>query len=297
MHEEAGHPIPAGTRAGSFSRAVTVGKLQTASFGSKLLAPVTNLAYKWYARQLTAEVTSRPLPRHVAMILDGNRRFARNRGLPDIADGHRYGADKVSEVVKWCDELDIPVVTLWALSTDNLENRDPGEVGKLFEILTNQIEVLSRDASNGEVKRHVRAMGSLDLLPEHVRTRIEASRQKSPESGSRLLNIALAYGGRDEILDAFRQMLRVRGTSGEDALEIAERLSKEDLQAYLYAPDVPEPDLIIRTSGEARLGGFLLWQSVYSELYFCDALWPAFRRIDFLRAIRSFQARQRRFGQ
>ena len=134
------------------------------------------------------------------------------------------------------------------------------------------------------------------MLPEDLQRRIRRAEELTDKSGPHLLNVAVAYGGRDEVLDAFRRMLRAKSASGESALEIAEKLRNEDLQTYLYAPDMPEPDLIIRTSGEVRLSGFLLWQSVYSELYFCDAPWPAFRNIDFLRAIRSFQQRQRRYG-
>ncbi len=229
------------------------------------------------------------------MILDGNRRFARSSGLAEVTDGHRYGAGKVSEVVQWCDELSIPVVTLWALSTDNLR-RNPDELSKILDIFGDRFEILCRDLANGPGKRQVRIVGRMDLLPDNLRQQIEEAERRTASCGPHRLNIAVAYGGRDEILDAVKRMLRVRGAAGESATGVAERLSKEDLQPYLYAPDMPEPDLIIRTSGELRLGGFLMWQSVYSELYFCDAPWPAFRKIDFLRAIRSFQARQRRYG-
>jgi short-chain Z-isoprenyl diphosphate synthase len=232
------------------------------------------------------------------MILDGNRRFARRQGLEDVSDGHRFGADKVSEVVRWCNELRIPVVTLWGLSTDNL-GRDPEEVSRLLEIVGNRLDILSRD-SDDVVQRRVRVMGRLEMLPDELRQQIQQAEELNagpPRESEFLLNVAVAYGGRDEILDAFRQMLRAKGSSGESAFAIADGLSNDDLTPYLYAPDVPEPDLIIRTSGEVRLSGFLMWQSVYSELYFCDAPWPAFRKIDFLRAIRSFQARRRRFGQ
>ena len=260
-----------------------------------MLAPVTSAAYKWYAHHLMQEVRSYPLPTHVAMILDGNRRFAHDSGLLDLADGHRYGAEKVSEFVRWCDELSVPVVTLWALSTDNL-NRHPDELRKLFEVVRDRLKVLSRDQTNGSVGRRMRVLGRLELVPDDLRSQIEDAERETAGAGPHLLNVAVAYSGRDEILDAVSRMLRAKGSTGQSAVELADRLSKEDLQHYLYAPDVPEPDLIIRTSGEVRLGGFLLWQSIYSELYFCDAPWPAFRKIDFLRAIRSFQARERRYG-
>ena len=260
------------------------------------MAPLAAIVYRWYTRQLMAEVLSYPLPEHVAMILDGNRRFAARFGLPDVTDGHRHGASKVTEVVGWCDELSIPVVTLWGLSTDNLSERSPDEVDKIFEIVGDQLTSLTTDSTGRPAKRRVRAMGRRDLLPEVLRRQIEGAERQTASSGPNLLNVAVAYGGRDEILDAVKRMLVARDSSGASAGDIAKQLTVDDLQPFLYAPEVPEPDLIIRTSGEVRLSGFLLWQSVHSELYFCDVPWPVFRKIDFLRAIRSFQARTRRFG-
>ena len=229
------------------------------------------------------------------MILDGNRRYALRSGLTDRSEGHRHGARKVSEVVRWCDEVSIPVVTLWALSTDNLE-RDPDELNKLFGEVGDRLAILSNGETTGSTRRKVRAVGRLELLPEDLRHKIEEAQRRTSSHGPHMLNLAIAYGGRDEILDAVRRMLRARGAEGASAADIAEDLSAEDLQHHLYAPNIPEPDLIIRTSGELRLGGFLMWQSVHSELYFCDVPWPAFRKIDFLRAIRSFQQRDRRYG-
>lgn len=262
---------------------------------SPILSPVTSLAYQWYSSQLTAEVKSKTLPQHIALIADGNRRFARSMGLSEVAGGHRHGTEKVNQVVEWCDELAIPVVTLWILSTDNLD-RSQDEVDGLFSILRERLSSLWKDQEHSPIKRRVNVVGSLDLLPDDLREQVEETRQRTAEYGPHRLNVAIAYGGRDEILEAVQRMIRSRAANGETAEEIAEQLSSQDLQQYLYAPDVPEPDLIVRTSGEIRLGGFLLWQSVYSELYFCDAPWPAFRKIDFLRAIRSYQARQRRHG-
>jgi len=262
---------------------------------SPLLAPVSSLAYRWYAQQLKLEVVAKPLPKHVALIADGNRRFAKQLGLSETSDGHRYGAEKVNQVVEWCDELEIPVVTLWVLSTDNLD-RSADELEKFFDLLREQLASVSTGQSNRPLRRQVRAVGRLDLLPEDVRTGIEQAEHSTAQDGEHRLNIAIAYGGRDEILYAFKQMLKSRADKGESLEDIADNLSPEDIQPYLYAPDLPEPELIVRTSGEVRLGGFLLWQSVYSELYFSDALWPAFRKIDFLRAIRSYQQRDRRQG-
>jgi short-chain Z-isoprenyl diphosphate synthase len=158
------------------------------------------------------------------------------------------------------------------------------------------MESLGREAARGLVRRRIRAVGRLEVLSDRLRHQIEEAERATSSFGPHVLNVAVAYGGRDEILDAVKRLLRDRGASNESAEEISDGLSSEDLQPYMYAPDMPEPDLIIRTSGEVRLSGFLLWQSVYSELYFCDVPWPAFRKIDFLRAIRSYQARQRRHG-
>lgn len=260
-----------------------------------VVSPLSTLVYQWYTRRIMSEVKANPMPEHIAMILDGNRRFARRVGLPDLTDGHRYGAQKVREVIQWCNELEIPVVTLWGLSTDNLK-RPREELDKICQIVGDELATFCQDQSTFTLQRRIRAVGRSELLPEKLRAQIEEVERATASKGPWLLNVAVAYGGRDEILDAFKSMLHARGAAGESISAIVENLSIDDLQQYLYAPDAPQPDLIIRTSGEVRLSGFLLWQSVYSELYFCDALWPAFRKIDFLRAIRSFQARPRRFG-
>ena len=265
------------------------------TMGRRAAAPLLALVYRLYAWRLASYVLSRPLPQHMAMILDGNRRFARSQGLRDASEGYRYGASKVREVIGWCDELSIPVVTLWGLSTDNLQ-RAPEELGALFESLGDELEELGRETSGRAGGRRIRVVGRRELLPDQLRRQIDDVERRTASRGPAILNVAVAYGGRDEILDAVRRLLRTQGAAGDSALEIADTLSIEYLHPYLYAPDVPEPELIIRTSGEVRLSGFLLWQSVYSELYFCDAPWPAFRRIDFLRGIRSYQVRRRRFG-
>ena len=248
-----------------------------------------------YSNRLLAQVKQHPLPQHVAMILDGNRRFARLQGLSDVAEGHRIGADKADEVIQWCDELRIPVVTLWGLSTDNLK-RTPEELEKVFALVGAKLDQWLVDPANNPTKRQVNVIGRADNLSEDLRDKIKRVEEMTASAGPWQLNIAMGYGGRDEILDALRRLLLTRNEDGASLLEVADGLSVEEVRQHLYAPHVPEPDLIIRTSGEARLSGFLLWQSVYSELYFCDAFWPAFRKIDFLRALRSYQGRQRRYG-
>ena len=263
--------------------------------GRRAFEPLYILVYRVYAWHLASDVLKRPLPEHMAMILDGNRRFARSQGLSDPTEGYRYGASKVGEVIGWCDELSIPVVTLWGLSTDNLE-RSQEELSALFESLGDQLEELGRYTAGRPGGRRIQIVGRRELLPDQLRRQIDDVERLTASWGPGILNVAIAYGGRDEILDAVRRLLRTQGAAGDSVSDIADTLSTETLHPYLYAPDMPEPDLIIRTSGEVRLSGFLLWQSVYSELYFCDAPWPAFRQIDFLRGIRSYQVRRRRSG-
>ena len=256
--------------------------------------PAASLIYRWYTNRLLTDVRSHPVPEHVAIILDGNRRFALLNGMADRGDGHRYGAQKVSQVIQWCDELEIPVVTLWAFSTDNF-SRTPEELDKLFQVVNEKLDEF-REQKGAGANRRVRAVGRIEMLPEDTRERIRDVERLTASVRPWLLNVAVAYGGRAEIVDAFRRAVRSRADAGESAADIAESFSDADLTQNLYAPDVADPELIIRTSGELRLSGFLLWQSVHSELYFCDALWPAFRKLDLLRAIRSYQARHRRFG-
>jgi short-chain Z-isoprenyl diphosphate synthase len=252
------------------------------------------LAYGVYERRLEAGVRSGPLPHHVGVILDGNRRFARKHGLLSAAEGHRRGADKVEQLLGWCDELAIPVVTLWALSTDNFR-RDPAELQSIFELIEQKIAGLAERQGESR-RRRMRAVGRRELLPESTQAAIAKLEAESAGYGPHELIVAVGYGGREEITDAVRRLLADRIARGDSLEGIAGGLEPEEIGRYLYAADVPDPDLIIRTSGELRLSGFLLWQSAYSEYYFCDVFWPAFRRIDFLRAIRSYEQRQRRLG-
>lgn len=263
--------------------------------GAMSLRLLNSFIHGLYTNRLLAQIKQQPLPQHVAMILDGNRRFAKLQGLTDVAEGHRIGADKASEVIQWCDELKIPVVTLWGLSTDNLK-RTPEELEKVFALVGAKLDQWLTDPESSPTKRQVNVIGRADNLSEELRDKIKRVEEMTASAGPWQLNIAIGYGGRDEILDALRRLLLARSENGASLSEVADDLSVEEVRQHLYAPHVPEPDLIIRTSGETRLSGFLLWQSVYSELYFCDAFWPAFRKLDFLRALRSYQGRQRRYG-
>ena len=230
------------------------------------------------------------------MILDGNRRFARKAGRAEAAHGHRLGAENAQQLIGWCDDLEIPIVTLWALSIDNLR-RDADEIATIVSIIEEKVQDLGEAQSKARIPRRIRAVGRTDLLPASTQLAIAQVEEATAGNGPFEVIVAVAYGGREEITDAVRRLIADRIRAGDSLEGLAARLEPEELAGYLYAADIPDPDLIIRTSGELRLSGFLLWQSAYSEYYFCDVYWPEFRRIDFLRAIRSYANRERRIGQ
>jgi short-chain Z-isoprenyl diphosphate synthase len=253
-------------------------------------------AYRIYERRLLGQVRLGSVPRHVGIILDGNRRFGRERNLTDPRDVYAAGASKLDDVVDWCIELGIPAITVWVLSTDNL-GRAPEELSGILSAVESKLSVLARDPQTHRRRVRVRAVGRLELLPVETVAALRAAEASTREHDGMCLTIAVAYGGRQEITDAVRSVLQEclrRGGVLEDAIE---QMTPEAVGRHLYSPELPDPDLIIRTSGEIRLSGFLLWQSVHSEFYFADVLWPAFRKIDLLRAVRAFQQRNRRFGQ
>jgi short-chain Z-isoprenyl diphosphate synthase len=260
-----------------------------------LVATVTRPIYRLYGHRLLSQVMQRPPPRHVGIILDGNRRFGRLSGLVDPLQVYAHGAQKLDDLLNWCGELAIPAVTLWVCSTDNLE-RQPQEVAGILGALEMKLRALVDDPRIHRRRVRVQAIGRLDVLPESTLEAIHAAEQATAGYDTMLLSIAVAYGGREEIADAVREMLLEAMSSGVSLSEIVAGVSPERIGRHLYLADAPEPDLIIRTSGELRLSGFLLWQSAYSEFYFSDVLWPAFRKIDFLRAVRAFQQRKRRYG-
>jgi short-chain Z-isoprenyl diphosphate synthase len=227
----------------------------------------------------------------VALMLDGNRRWARDAGLDDVNDGHRVGAAKIKDLLRWCDDAGVEVVTLWLLSTDNL-SRPEAELAPLLRIIEGVVTDLARPQNPWTLN----IVGALDLLPGGTASVLkEAAIGTSGRPGVHV-NIAVAYGGRREIADAVRSMLHAHAASGRTLEEVAEVLDVEHIAEHLYTRGQPDPDLLIRTSGEQRLSGFLLWQSAHSEFYFCDAYWPDFRRVDFLRALRAYAARSRRYG-
>ncbi len=253
------------------------------------------LVYRFYEGRLEAEVRRGAIPHHVGVLPDGNRRFARTAGLANVGAGHRDGADNIERLITWCDELGIPVVTIWVLSTDNFQ-RPAAELDAIYEIVETRVEALAEQQRHAALPRRIRAVGRRDLLPTSTVEAIERVERSTAGNGDGDLVVAVGYGGRDEIVDAVRRMMDDRAERGDSLADIARALDADELGRYLYAPDIPDPDLVIRTSGELRLSGFMLWQSAFSEYYFCDAYWPAFRRIDFLRAIRSYGQRQRRRG-
>lgn len=253
------------------------------------------LLYRLYARQLLAEVRRRPLPRHLGVIQDGHRRYAREAGLSSLVEGYRLGAEKTEELLAWCAELGIPTVTLWWLSTENLA-RQPDEVGDVLRVIEEKMAEWLEEGLVRRLDMRVRPIGLLDLLPARTLTALRAAEAATRDNARMHLNVAVGYGGRQEIVDAVKGHLRDCFQRGDRPEEILQHLTPDALDKYLYTYDCPDPDLIIRTSGEVRLSGFMLWQSAYSEFYFCDVHWPAFRKIDFLRAIRSYQHRDRRFG-
>ncbi len=252
------------------------------------------LLYQLYERRLLAEVCQGPIPRHLGLIQDGHRRYAREAGLSNLG-GYRLGAAKAEEVLTWCAELRIPMVTLWWLSTENLR-REPDEVAAVLDVIEGKMPEWIQGGLTERLGIRIRPIGELELLPASVLRALQLAESATRHHDRLLLNVGVGYGGRQEIIDAVKGYLRESLLRGATPQEVLQGLSPDTLGKYLYTYDCPDADLIIRTSGEVRLSGFLLWQSTYSEFYFCDAYWPAFRKIDFLRAIRSYQQRHRRFG-
>jgi short-chain Z-isoprenyl diphosphate synthase len=251
--------------------------------------------YRIYEHRLLRQVRALPVPRHIGLILDGNRRFGRQNNLLDPGDIYMAGAHKLDHLLDWCIELEIPAITLWVFSTANLK-RSPEQVTGILAAVEKKLSLLAADSQTHSRRVHVRAVGRLELLPPSTLAAVRAAEAATKDYDGLHLTIAAAYGGREEIVDAVRGLLREGLAQNKSPQEVIELVTPEAIGRFLYAPHLPDPDLIIRTSGEIRLSGFLLWQSAFSEFYFTDVYWPAFRRIDFLRAVRAFQQRQRRFG-
>lgn len=250
---------------------------------------IKDIVYSVYEQRVSHSLERNRLPRHVGVILDGNRRWAKTIGA-SAAHGHRKGADKISEFLSWCDEAGIELVTLWLLSTENMK-RDAKEIDDLVEIIVSTVESL---AHVGHWRLH--HVGDLKVLSEEHQERLVTAIESTTDSNGALVNVAVGYGGRSEITEAVREFILAKAEEGLEPEQIAAAVSDEEIEAHLYTRGQPDPDLVIRTSGEQRLSGFMPWQTVHSEYYFCEAYWPDFRRTDFLRAVRDYGLRQRRFG-
>jgi short-chain Z-isoprenyl diphosphate synthase len=245
-----------------------------------------------YERRLRGHLDGLPIPRHVAIMIDGNRRWARAAGFDDVSQGHVIGARHIANLLDWCTEAGVEHVTIWLLSTDNLQ-RPSGELEPLLQIIAGLAGELSADGRPWRVQ----AVGALDLLPAATVEALKSAEERTADRRGLTVNVAVGYGGRREIADAVRALLQEHAAAGTSIEELADVIDVDAIADHLYTAGQPDPDLVIRTSGEQRLSGFLLWQSVHSEFYFCDALWPDFRKIDFLRALRDYGTRKRRYGE
>ncbi|TPW75779.1 isoprenyl transferase [Schumannella soli] len=252
----------------------------------------SGLLYGLYQSRLRRGLLGRQLPQHVAMIIDGNRRWARLRALETAAHGHRAGAAKMHEFLRWCDDLGIRVVTLYLLSTDNLKSRQSAELDQLVDIIAGLADDISREPT-----WRVQHVGASDGLPDSLIESLRQAEHRTAEHTGLHVNLAVGYGGRREIADAMRSIVEQHSAGGGTLDDLAELLTPETIGEHLYTQGQPDPDLIIRTSGEQRLSDFMLWQSAHSEFYFVEALGPDLREVDFLRAVRDYASRHRRFGQ
>lgn len=253
----------------------------------------SNWLYSTYEHRLISGLDHARLPGHVAVLADGNRRWAR-ANAPDqpLEIGYRAGAGKLKEFVGWCDEVGIPIVTLWVLSTDNFARQDDDEITPLLQVIEDLVTELA-----AEQRWRVHPVGALELIPDESADVLRRADSDTEHIDGMLVNIAVSYGGRHELRDAFRSLLVEQARKGTSTSELAETLEMDQIADHLYTRGQPDPDLIIRTSGEQRLSGFLMWQSAHSEFYFCEALWPDFRKVDFVRALRSYDQRERRYGE
>lgn len=257
---------------------------------AELSNAITDSMYRAYERRLLKDIKRWPVPKHVAIIMDGNRRYAEELGLQPI-DGHDMGRDKLEQVLDWCMEVDVKVLTVYAFSTENIK-RTMGEVEKLMELFDINFRRAADDERVHKNKVRIRAIGQVDKLPPKVQEAIKYAEDRTKDYDAYHFNLAVAYGGREEIIHAIKKIAEDHKTGKLDIEDIDEK----KVSSYMFTKDLPDPDLVLRTSGEERISNFLLWQVAYSELYFTDVYWPGFRKIDFLRAIRTYQLRHRRYG-
>ena len=261
---------------------------------SYLKPAIKALLYPLYESRIYSRLDFTQTPRHVGVILDGNRRWSKANPAADgdvsTSRGHKAGAQKIIDLLDWCEESKVEVLTIWLLSNQNL-NRAPAELEPLLQIIAETVNDLA-----SRRRWEIRPVGSMELLPKNLVDQLTDVAAKTKGIKGVLVNVAIGYGGRSEIADAVKSVITSEANLGKSPAEIANSISVEEISRHLYTAGLPDPDLVIRTSGEQRLGGFLLWQSANSEFYFCEAYWPDFRRVDFLRALRAYSQRSRRFG-
>lgn len=240
--------------------------------------------------KLLDQIKQDTIPKHVAIIMDGNRRFAQTAGL-NPSTGHQFGTEKIKDTIDWCLELEIKNLTLYAFSTENF-SRDQNEVKDLMDLCYSELLKAKKDSRIHRNKVRVSVIGQIDLLPDHIQKEALDLMEQTKQYDQYWLSIAIAYGGREEIINAIKKIGKdiQKGTLNLDDID------EKKVASYLYTKDLPDPDLILRTSGEERISNFLLWQMAYSEFYFSDVYWPAFQKRDFLKAIHSYQQRKRRYG-
>lgn len=247
--------------------------------------------YRLYQRRLRRQIDPARVPHHVAVIVDGNRRWAKLRLQERAAFGHRAGARKVPEFLGWCQDAGVQVVTLYLLSSDNLTGRDSAELEELFGIIADLAEVLGEQPD-----WRIQHVGSGDGLPESLCSAIRRAEESTRDHTGLHVNLAVGYGGRSEITAAVRSIIEKHQRDGGNLDSLAERLTPDQIGEHLWTGGQPDPDLVIRTSGEQRLSDFMIWQSAHSEFYFVDALYPDLREVDLLRALRDYSRRNRRYG-
>ncbi len=250
-----------------------------------------NIIYKLYDWYISRDLDPNKMPKHVAIIMDGNRRYAKLQGNVDVLKGHELGVDILENVLDWSIELGIEIITAYAFSTENF-NRPPEEVEGLMKLFVINFKRLVEHEKLHRNEVRVKVVGRTELLPDEVKEAIKDAEEATKHYNKRFFNLAIGYDGRLEIIDSIKKIIK----DVEDGKITADDVDEDLVSKNLYTEGIDDPNLIIRTSGEERLSGFLLWQSSYSELYFCETLWPELRKVDFLRAIRSYQARERRFG-
>ncbi|WP_407432004.1 polyprenyl diphosphate synthase [Methanobrevibacter sp.] len=250
-----------------------------------------NIIYKIYDWYISRGLDPNKMPKHVAIIMDGNRRYAKLQGNKNVLKGHELGVDSLENVLDWSIELGIEIVTAYAFSTENF-NRPKDEVEGLMKLFVINFKKLVDHEKIHKNEVRVKVVGRTELLPDEVKEAIKEAEDATKHYDKRLFNLAIGYDGRLEIIDSFKKIIN----DVQEGKITVDDVDEDLVSKNLYTEGLDDPNLIIRTSGEERLSGFLLWQSSYSELYFCETLWPELRKVDFLRAIRSYQARERRFG-